>query len=149
MKVSELARAAGVSPDTVRFYTRQGLLHPRRDSFNNYQHYSDADLQRLRFVRRARELGFGLPEITEILQRADAQQSPCPLVRELFEQKLAEVDRRVAELTQLRDRMRVALQQWQTLPDGVPDGASVCHLIESWDRPGADHHPEGSHHDCC
>lgn len=133
MRVSEIARAADVSADTVRFYTRAGLLHPRRELGNNYQQYTNADLQRLRFIRRARELGFSLPDITEILRRADAQESPCPLVRDLFQQKLADVDRRLAELTELRQRMQSALTQWEGLPDGNPDGASICRLIEQWD----------------
>ena len=72
MKVSELARAANVSADTVRYGRRAGLLHPRRDDANGYQLFDDGDLQRLRFVRTARQLGFTLNEITDILRDATA-----------------------------------------------------------------------------
>ena len=63
MKVKEIATAAGVNPDTVRFYTREGLLRPTRNPDNNYQQYDAEDLRRLRFARKARQLGFSLPEI--------------------------------------------------------------------------------------
>ncbi len=134
MKVIDIARAAGVSADTVRHYTRSGLLHPGRDPDNGYQRYSDSDLQRLRFARRARDLGLSLGEVAEILQQADRHQSPCPLVRDLFQSRLTDVEQRIAELIALRDRMREALGQWQQLPDGVPDGQTICHLIEHWQR---------------
>lgn len=142
MKVSELARNAGVSADTVRFYTRSGLLHPTRDPGNGYQRYGAADLQRLRFARKARQLGFSLKEVTDILRDADRRRSPCPQVRDLFAQKLAAVECQLQELTDLRDRMRGAMRQWQAMPDGAPDGHTICRLIEHWDdAPSATHQP--------
>ncbi|PVY77596.1 DNA-binding transcriptional MerR regulator [Tamilnaduibacter salinus] len=133
MKVSELARQADVHPDTVRYYTREGLLCPDRDPDNGYHHYNDEDLRRLRFARKARQLGFSLSQIGAILGEADEHQSPCPLVRELFEQRLAAVEQELAELTRLRERMRQALSAWQSMPDGSPDGHTICRLIEHWD----------------
>ncbi|MGB1949964.1 MAG: MerR family transcriptional regulator [Marinobacter sp.] len=135
MKVMEIAKAAGVKPDTVRFYTREGLLSPARNPDNNYQQFDAEDLRRLRFARKARQLGFSLPEIRSILNQADDHHSPCPLVREVFEQRLQEVEREIRELNQLRDRMKSALTAWQAMPDGTPDGHTICRLIEHWDEP--------------
>ncbi|RMJ02991.1 HTH-type transcriptional regulator ZntR [Marinobacter litoralis] len=135
MKVKELATAADVTPDTVRFYTREGLLRPSRNPDNNYQYYDAEDLRRLRFARKARQLGFSLPEIRQILGQADEHHSPCPMVRDVFEQRLAEVEREIAELQQLRTRMVSALSAWQEMPDGTPDGHTICRLIEHWDDP--------------
>ncbi|MBR9871647.1 MAG: MerR family DNA-binding protein [Gammaproteobacteria bacterium] len=135
MKVKELATAADVTPDTVRFYTREGLLRPSRNPDNNYQYYDAEDLRRLRFARKARQLGFSLPEIRQILGQADEHHSPCPMVRDVFEQRLAEVEREIAELQQLRTRMVSALSAWQDMPDGTPDGHTICRLIEHWDDP--------------
>jgi MerR family transcriptional regulator, Zn(II)-responsive regulator of zntA len=132
MKVSELAKAANVSADTVRYYSRAGLLRPGRNNANGYQQYSESDLQRLRFVRTARQLGFSLKEITEILSDADRHRSPCPRVRDLFSRKLIVVEQQLRELKALRNRMRDAMQYWQTLPDGTPNGRSICRLIEDW-----------------
>ena len=125
MKVKEIATAAGVNPDTVRFYTREGLLQPTRNPDNNYQQYDAEDLRRLRFARKARQLGFSLPEIRQILARAD-------------DQRLVVVEREIAELQQLRKRMISALTAWQEMPDGTPDGHTICRLIEHWDDPSAE-----------
>ncbi len=137
MKVKEIANAAGVNPDTVRFYTREGLLRPVRNPDNNYQLYDAEDLRRLRFARKARQLGFSLPEIRQILEQADDHHSPCPMVRDVFTQRLAEVEREIAELQLLRKRMVSALSAWQEMPDGTPDGHTICRLIEHWDDPSA------------
>ncbi|MFL1486108.1 MerR family transcriptional regulator [Marinobacter sp. LN3S78] len=145
MKVSELAKAAEVNPDTVRFYTREGLLNPTRNPDNNYQQYDAEDLRRLRFARKARQLGFSLPEIRAILEQADEHHSPCPMVRDVFEDRLASVEREIAELQQLRERMRSALTAWQAMPDGTPDGHTICRLIEHWDD-DQPHHNGDCHH---
>lgn len=134
MKVKELAVEAGVNPDTVRFYTREGLLKPTRNPDNNYQQYDTEDLRRLRFARKARQLGFSLPEIRQILERADDHHSPCPMVRDVFRERLALVEADIAELQQLRNRMTSALAAWQNMPDGTPDGHTICRLIEHWDE---------------
>jgi len=133
VKVKDLAQAAGVTPDTVRFYTREGLLRPTRNPDNNYQQFDADDLRRLRFARKARQLGFSLPEIRSILAQADDHHSPCPMVREVFEQRLAQVEQDIRELQQLRQRMQSALRVWRDMPDGTPDGHTVCQLIEHWD----------------
>lgn len=148
LKVSELAKRAGVSADTVRFYTRQGLLSPERDPDNGYQLYRDQDFQRLVFAKKARQLGFSLKEIQDILSEADAAHSPCPMVRDLFERKFAEVERQIAELTALRDRMADAMTVWSEMPDGTPDGHTICRLIEHWnDTEAATRCCEGNNHD--
>jgi len=133
MKVSDIAKAASVTADTVRFYAREGLLNPDRNPQNNYQQFRAEDLRRLRFARKARQLGFSLPEIKDILGQADHHHSPCPMVRDVFEKRLAEVEQYIAELTRLRNRMQTALSTWQNMPDGIPDGHTICQLIEHWD----------------
>lgn len=148
MKVNELARAAETSSDTVRFYTREGLLNPSRNPENNYQQFNADDLRRLKFARKARTLGFSLPEIKAILDQADDHHSPCPMVREVFEQRLQGVEQQIIELTQLRDRMKSALNAWQTMPDGTPDGHTICQLIERWDnQPDGNQYTGESCHD--
>jgi MerR family Zn(II)-responsive transcriptional regulator of zntA len=134
MKVRDMAVAAEVNADTVRFYTREGLLRPTRNPDNNYQISDTDDLQRLKFARKARQLGFSLPEIRTILDQADDHHSPCPLVRRVFEDRLTEVEAKLTELTQLRNRMKAALSAWQAMPDGTPDGHTICQLIEHWDE---------------
>lgn len=135
MKVSELAHEAGVTAETVRHYTREALLKPTRNPANGYQIYTRRDLERLRFIQRARTLGFSVVEIREILEQADHGDSPCPLVRDLLASRLPEIRQRITELQALAARMEQALDAWAEMPDGMPDGHSLCRLIENFPEP--------------
>lgn len=135
MKVAELARAGGVTAETVRHYTRQGLITARRDPVNNYQRFDEQALVRLKFISQARQLGFSLADIKQILQQADQHDSPCPMVRDLLKEHLPRVRERIRELEALAERMQHAMESWQDMPDGVPDGNSVCCLIEGQSFP--------------
>lgn len=135
LKVNELAKLANVSQDAVRHYVRVGLLIPVRDESNGYKLFSDKDVQHMNFIRQAKQLGFSLQEIKQIFHHSEQGDSPCPLVRELLQQRITENEKKIAELTALQSRMERALTQWQTMPDGTPDGESVCCLIESLGEP--------------
>lgn len=130
MKVKELARAAGVTPETVRHYARVGLLEPARDPDNGYRIFAAEDLARLRFVRAARRLGFTVEDVIEILAHAEAGTTPCPFVRERAQLRLDEVRQRLEELDAQRRRLERVLALWDALPDGVPEGRGLCPLIE-------------------
>ncbi|MCZ0928612.1 MerR family DNA-binding protein [Halomonas janggokensis] len=132
MKVSELAKRGGVTAETVRHYTREQLLAPKRHPDNGYQLYSATDLERLQFIQRARKLGFSVAEIRDILAHADQGDSPCPLVRDLLANRLPQIRAQIQELEALAQRMEQALESWQHMPDGTPDGHSLCRLIESF-----------------
>ncbi|MDI4637331.1 MULTISPECIES: MerR family transcriptional regulator [Halomonadaceae] len=138
MKVSDLAKAAGVTAETVRHYTREGLLAPTRDPNNGYHCFDAQDLERLAFIQRARTLGFSIKEVRDILAHADHGDSPCPLVRDLLAQRLPEIRERIRELEALAARMEEALDAWADMPDGTPDGHSLCRLIESLPAPSTD-----------
>lgn len=132
MKVSEIARQAEVTAETVRHYVREGLLTPERDPDNDYQVFHARDLERLKFIQRARQLGFSVSDIRDILSQADRGDSPCPLVRDMLAARLPQIRARIADLEALAARMEQAMDSWQTMPDGTPDGHSVCRLIESF-----------------
>ncbi|MFC7369751.1 MerR family transcriptional regulator [Vreelandella zhaodongensis] len=145
MKVSELARHGSVTAETVRHYTREGLLAPTRHPDNGYQLFSTTDLERLHFIQRARKLGFSVAEIRDILAHADQGDSPCPLVRDLLINRLPQIHARIAELEALAHRMEQALESWQDMPDGTPDGHSLCRLIESFPEETPCNHAPCSH----
>lgn len=131
MKVHELALGAGVADHVVRYYSRIGLLKPSRSPHNRYKQYKDADILRLRFIRQAKSLGYTLGEITKIFHEASRRNSPCPMVRQIIALRIEENRSRLNELAALQKRMEHALVEWSKLPDGMPDGESVCYLIES------------------
>lgn len=130
LRIGEVAKQTGVSVDTIRHYTRKGLLAPSRDSSNRYQLYSGSDVQRVRFILQAKRLGYTLKEINEIVREAGQGRSPCPRVREIIEARIDENRQRVDELNAVQARMETALERWKSMPDGVPIGDSVCLLIE-------------------
>lgn len=137
MNVTQLARRAGTTADTVRHYTEIGLLKPARNPANGYREYGKNDLSRLNFSLQARSLGFTLQDISALIAESDAGHSPCQHTRSLIEQRLAEVEARIDELTRLSNRMRSAMKQWATTPDCAPGNGTVCGLIQSWEEEGS------------
>lgn len=132
-QVSGLALKCNVSKDTVRYYAKIGLLRSQRNSGNGYQYFSEQDIKRLEFIKRAKYLGYTLKEIKHIIEESQKGSSPCPLVRDLIQQRLKSNKERLAQLVELQHHMEEALLKWQVMPDGVPDGDSICSLIESID----------------
>ncbi len=131
MQVHELATRAAVAPHVVRYYARLGLLRPARDPHNKYKHFSEADLGRLAFIRKAKRLGFTLGEVGLVMEMSRKGKTPCPLVREVVRRRVADNAHNLAELNTLQERMQSALRKWQRMRDGVPDGHAICRLIEA------------------
>lgn len=129
--VAQLANQADVSAGTVRHYAHIALLKPQRNPQNGYKLFKEDDIRRLRFIRQAQNLGYTLAEIRKILNHSAHGNSPCPQVREIIQRRIAENRAKLDAMLVLQKRMEGALSLWETMPDGSPDGASVCHLIES------------------
>ena len=132
MTASVLAKRAEVPLFTVRYYTRIGLLKPLRDLRNGYKLYRPSDRDRLRFISAAKELGFTLAEIEEILGHAVHGDSPCPMVRDVVEKRIEENKEKIRELKRLQKRLEAAAEMWKKMKNSQPDGHSVCRLIESF-----------------
>ncbi|XQF93432.1 MerR family transcriptional regulator [Pseudoalteromonas espejiana] len=134
MYVKQLAKLMSVTPDTVRHYTRVGLLHPTRSEQNGYQEYTQGDIQRLKFIISARQLGFSVTDIKNIVSESEQGHCPCPLTRKLITKRLEETEALFQETLKLRTRMQSALKQWDSSPDGATS-SDVCSLIESFVDP--------------
>ena len=130
--VSQLAKRCDVTAETVRYYTKKGLLKPSKNPNNNYQMFALDDIQKLRFIRKAKLLGYTLSEIENILNHSMQKNSPCPIVREFIQRRIKDNRQKIKDLIALQTRMENALKDWESKPDGMPDGGSVCHLIESF-----------------
>lgn len=131
LTVIELAKKSDVAPHVVRYYARTGLLHPTCGSKNGYRLFTEDDIARVRFIRQAQRLGFKLKEIAQIFAESRHKKSPCPTVRQIIGRRVKENKDELNKLERLQARMKKALVQWKKMPDGMPDGNSVCHLIES------------------
>lgn len=119
-----------MSTDTLRHYERKGVLPRPRRSGNGYRQYPPEALQRVLLVRRALAVGFTLDELARVLSVRDRGAAPCREVRELAAAKLAEVEERLTQMTELRDELRVTLGEWDGLLAKTPDGGRAG-LLES------------------
>lgn len=102
MKIGEIAARTGLNVETVRYYEREGLVAPPIRTAANYRSYGEEHLKRLTFVRRARDLGFSLSQVRELLDLADDRDRPCGAVDALAREQRAKVSQKITELTALR-----------------------------------------------
>lgn len=109
--IGELAKATGVSTDTLRYYERKGVLHSQRAG-NGYRQYPEDALERVRMVRQCLAIGFTLDELRSIFQVFDRGGAPCQQVRNLAVSKLAQIETHLAEVTALRNDLKDALKDW-------------------------------------
>tara|TARA_R110002167_G_scaffold254359_3_gene460585 strand:- start:389 stop:817 length:429 start_codon:yes stop_codon:yes gene_type:complete len=139
MRVKEVAKKLSVIADTERFYTRIQLFNPHTNPHNSCKEYSQSDLERLKLIVASRALGFTVDDITTIIAKADDHKFPCPTVRRNIEKRLEETERQFQGVIVPRARMIAAMEQWENIPDRVPNGHMICHMIESFS--------EGLNHD--
>jgi Hg(II)-responsive transcriptional regulator len=132
LTIGKLATAAEVSVDTVRFYERAGLLKQPSRTASGYRLYDAGDATRLRFIRRAKALGFSLEEIGELLQLNDGGGRRAA-VRSLAERRLAEVEQKLAELGRIRDTLRGLVQRCHG--DGSLQGCPIIQAVVSARQP--------------
>lgn len=108
LTIGQLARETGTKVETVRFYEKSGLLPAPARTGGNYRSYDRAHLNRLSFIRRARDLGFPLDQVRALLALSDDRDQPCAAIDAIAKQHRAEVERKIADLQSLRaelDRM--------------------------------------------
>lgn len=123
MTVSEVARRSGAAPDTIRYYTRIGLLPEPPRSKAGYRMFDAGVLDRLAFIKRAQGLGLRLEEIHELLRVRDEGGCPCGSTQRMLEHRLEELDRQMATLAQLRDDVADMLSR---MPTDSRDGPSCA-----------------------
>ena len=130
--IGEVARQAGVSSPTIRYYEDIGLLRPPVRSSTGYRRYSDTTVDELRFIRKAQGLGFSLDEIGEILRLSQSGKTPCSHVLSLTHRHLAAVEERIRQLQRFRDRLATELAKW----DGkqTPTCRGLCQIIADADQ---------------
>jgi Cu(I)-responsive transcriptional regulator len=105
MKIGALARRTGTKAETIRFYEKAGLMAEPARTSGNYRSYGEEHLKRLSFIRRARDLGFSLDDVRELLALSDDRERPCDGIDTIASIHLAEVDRKIADLTMMRDEL--------------------------------------------
>jgi len=133
LTIGRVAQQTGLTPKAVRLYETHGLIAPPARTASGYRTYQPEDLPVLRFIRQAQALGLTLKEIKTILDAWRDGRSPCALVAYLIERRLAETERRIAELQELRETLRTARALADSSArDASPTGEAeaICPIIE-------------------
>jgi MerR family transcriptional regulator, copper efflux regulator len=129
LTIGRLAERAGVGVETIRFYERRGLIPEPRRTASGYRQYPSGEVSRLRFIRRAQELGFSLAEIRELLSLRLDSASDCSAVRERAERKIETIDAKIRDLR----RVKNALAELRDVCAGQGP-ASECAVLEAMAR---------------
>ena len=109
--IGDLGRRTRTKVETILYYERIGLLPAPARTPGNYRIYSKIHLNRLSFIRRARDLGFSLDQIRAMLDLTDDRQRPCDAIDDIAKKHLAEVDRKIADLKALRRELNHMITQ--------------------------------------
>jgi MerR family transcriptional regulator, Zn(II)-responsive regulator of zntA len=130
--IGELAAELGLNPKTIRYYEEIGLLPEPERSESGYRLYTRDDLERLRFIGKAKAIGLSLEQIAEVLALRGAGRQPCEHVLALLDEKLAAVDRQLRALRDFkRDLTALRDEAARTAASGPAEGdACVCGIIE-------------------
>lgn len=123
LTIGFLAKAADVNIETIRYYQRINLITEPKKPAQGYRTYSTEDLKRLRFIKRAQQLGFSLAEIAELLDMGDGS---CSDVRHRAEEKREQIDKQISDLHNLRTTLNELINSCQS-----ESGNSHCAIVET------------------
>ena len=131
LRIGEVAGRASVNVQTLRFYERRGLLAepPRRAS--GYREYPVESVRRVRFIKRAQELGFTLAEVKELLRLKDDPRIPCKQVRSTAEAKITDIEQKIRRLRAMRSALNVLVASC------AANQEHDCPLLEALDDPAS------------
>jgi Hg(II)-responsive transcriptional regulator len=129
VRTSEVAKAAGVNVQTLRFYEREGLLPAPRRSAAGHRRYSDDAVRIVTFIKRAQELGFTLREAKELLKLRSSGPKRAPLTRKTAEAKLVDIDAKIRDLTAMREALAGLV-----VACAHHGGSVECPILESLER---------------
>ena len=133
MTIGKVAKQAGVGVETIRFYEREGLVDEPRRRESGYRQYDPEVVRRIRFIRHAKELGFTLREIKELLDLRIEPGSQCGDVLKLAQAKIDDIDERVRKLQKMRRTLAALTRDCQR---GFPSDA--CPILKALDRNDGD-----------
>ena len=130
LKISELSEQTGLSAHTLRYYEKYGLISASNRSETGYRFYTDSDVRRVQFVKTARNTGFSLSDIGQLLSiRVNKQSHSCQEVTDITQKKLFEVNAKVNDLLSMQQTLKLLLDSCC----GGPENATHCSIMEALD----------------
>jgi MerR family gold-responsive transcriptional activator of gol and ges genes len=129
MNIGEAAKASKVSAKMIRYYERTGLIPPAARTDSGYRFYTPADIQQLHFIRRSRDLGFSVAEISDLLSLWNDQSRQSADVKRLAEQHIAELEKRIASMRHMTETLKNLIRS--CAGDDRPD----CPILNTLEQP--------------
>lgn len=129
LMIGQVASQSGVGVETIRFYERQGLLDPPSRRASGYRQYDEEVVTRIRFIRRAKELGFSLSEIDVLLKLRVDSDDACAETKLLVVERIEQIDEKIRDL----QRVRGALSD-MVATCGENESSSECPILEALAR---------------
>lgn len=131
MRIGEVARKAGITTATIRYYEQIGVMPDPARGTSGYRSYDDSAVDRLRFVRDAQQVGLSLAEIDMILEMRDAGESTCEHVVWMLESHLDKLDGQIAEMQRTRHRLAAITSRAKKLNPQQCTDPNRCQTIAS------------------
>ena len=119
MLIGQVAKEAGVSIHTVRYYENYGLIGAARRRANNYKEYAPSAVRFIKFVQSAQELGFTLAQLKEIVKIVSSKTATCQRLGKIAEKRLVEIDDKIAELKTMRNKMHQLIDGCRSKSNGL------------------------------
>ena len=132
MLIGKIAKMAGISVDTVRYYELKGLIKVKSIRESGYREFDNNALEDLRFIIRAKKLGFTLKQIKDLLVLRSSTEIECAKVRDLADRKLSEVRKKISDLQQIECQLQKLVTKCEQ------DSDDTCPIIEDLDKNGID-----------
>ncbi|MFI3256081.1 MAG: MerR family transcriptional regulator [Psittacicella sp.] len=129
MKVAELAKISNVTPETIRYYTRCGLLN-YSVAKNNYKVYSEDSVERMIFIKNSKLIGFTLNDIKHLISISKDKNCLCPEIRELLDIKIDLLKHKIESMEKRLDFLLKTKEDWGLKKNTLLKGESICGLIE-------------------
>ena len=133
LTVGDLSRLSGISSHTIRYYIRLGLLPPHKTCGNNYRLFTTQDVQRAKFIYRAKRLGMSQQEIQQILTAGDKRDEPNKqannLIAALVEERISIMNAEIKNMQHLQQETQQALEQFQRVSKQHENKNKVSYLI--------------------
>ncbi len=125
--IGNVAKLCGVGVETIRYYEREGIINQPKKSMGSFREYPEEVVHRIRFIKRAQELGFSLDEITELLSLRAKGRGTCSSVKTKSEQKIIQIEEKIADLKRIQSALREVKDRCERQTSG-----DKCPVLENF-----------------
>lgn len=130
LSIGEFSKATGCAIETIRYYEREGIISKPSRTLGGHRLYSKANLQQMRFVLKARQMGFSLVEVKELLNLSQDSEQPCQEVLDMADRNLEAIQKKIDQLASFKEELKGLTSTCKNCCAGK-SSASECNIIEA------------------